>query len=60
MVPVKAIRVRLVHELYPVANESPEVVVILKVVPAGGLTNPTDANSVVDELNPFKTNPLPS
>jgi uncharacterized membrane protein len=57
---VKAIRVRFVHELYPVAKESPEVVVILKVVPAGGLTKPIDANKVVDELNPFNTNPLPS
>jgi len=60
MVPVNAIRVMLFHVLYPVAKESPEVVVRLKVVPAGGLTNPTDASNVVDELNPFNTNPLPS
>jgi hypothetical protein len=33
---------------------------MLKVVPAGGLTKPTDAKSVLDALNPFKTNPLPS
>jgi len=60
MVPVKLIRVKFDHVLYPVAKQRPEVVVILKVVPEGGLTNPIDANKVVDELNPFNTNPLPS
>jgi hypothetical protein len=36
------------------------VVVIEKVVPAGGLTKPIDAKRTLDELNPLKTNPLPS
>jgi hypothetical protein len=60
MVPVKLTRVKFDHVLYPVANESPVEFVILNVVPAGGFTNPTDANSVVVGLNPFNTNPLPS
>jgi hypothetical protein len=36
------------------------VVVTEKVVPAGGFTKPIDANRTLDELNPLRTNPLPS
>jgi hypothetical protein len=59
MVPVKLILVKLFHELYPVVNERPNVVVIENVTPAGGFTKPIEVRSV-SEPNPLITNPLAS
>jgi hypothetical protein len=42
-----------------VVNERPDVVVTEKVVPAGGFTKPIEAKRILEELNPFRTNPLP-
>jgi hypothetical protein len=60
IVPVKLIRVIFDHVLYPVAKLKPVVVEILKVVPAGGDIKPTEAKSISEPLNPFKTKPLAS
>jgi hypothetical protein len=46
--------------LYPVVKLKPVDVVIENVVPAGGLTRPTDAKRTSEPLNPFTTNPLAS
>jgi hypothetical protein len=44
--------------VYPVLAVTPVVVLNRKVVPAGGLTNPTVINKLEDALNPVTENPL--
>jgi hypothetical protein len=60
IVPVKLILVILDQVLYPVVKLKPVDVVIENVVPAGGLTRPTEAKRTSELLNPFRTNPLAS
>ena len=44
--------------VYPVLAVTPVVVLNRKVVPAGGLTNPTVINKLEDGLNPVTEKPL--
>jgi hypothetical protein len=57
-VPVKLIRVKLEEIVYPVLAETPAVVLNRRVVPAGGLTNPTVINKLEAALNPDTEKPL--
>jgi hypothetical protein len=57
-VPVKLILVKLDVIVYPVLTVTPDVVANLRVVPVGGLTNPTVTNKVDDATNPDTENPV--
>jgi hypothetical protein len=57
-VPVKLIRVKFEEMVYPVLAVTPVVVLNRRVVPAGGLTNPTVINRLEDGLNPATEKPL--
>jgi hypothetical protein len=59
MVPVNTKRVLLPVNVNPLAAVRPVVVVILNVVPDGGLTKLIDVNNVSD-VNPLTINPLAS